>query len=99
MVYSAISHQGGDLVKRRTRQKAERPELIGFLGVGLDNQDEHKRITQSEHFVLLGGSPETHERMQDTVVRFEEALKRTGKPLSETPPEKAADLLRDAMES
>ena len=36
--------------------------------------------------------------MQDTAVRFEEALKRTGKPLSETPPEKAVDLLREAMD-
>jgi hypothetical protein len=86
-------------VKRRTRKKAAGPELVGFLGVGLDHQDEHKRITQSEHFVLLGGSSETHERMQDTVVRFEEALKRTGKPLCETPAEKAVDLLREAMDS
>jgi hypothetical protein len=88
----------GDPVKRRTSKRTEGAEVVGFVGVGLNNQDEHKRITQSEHFVLLGGSEETHERMQDTVLRFEEALKRTGKPLSETPPEKAVDLLREAMD-
>ena len=46
----------------------------------------------------VGGSAETHERMQDTAVRFEEALKGTGRPLSATPPEKAVDLLRKAMD-
>jgi hypothetical protein len=86
-------------VKRRIKKNAAGREIVGFLGVGLDNEDEHKRITQSEHFVLVGGSSETHERMQDTVVRFEEALKRTGKPLRETPAEKAVDLLREAMDS
>jgi hypothetical protein len=67
--------------------------------VGLDRRDEHQRITRSEHFVLLGGSAETHERMQDTVLRFEEALKETGRPLSETPAEKAVDMLREAMDA
>jgi hypothetical protein len=86
-------------VKRRTGKKTAGQEVVGFLGVGLDSRDEHKRITQSEHFVLLGGSSETHERMQDTVMRFEEALKRTGKPLCETPADSAADLLREAMDS
>ena len=40
-------------------------ELVGFLGVGLDNKDGHQRLTRTEHFFLVGGSPETHERMQD----------------------------------
>jgi hypothetical protein len=81
-----------------SEQKRNEPEVVGFLGVGLDNQDEHKRVTQSEFFVLLGGSEETHERMQDTAVRFEESLRKRGKRLKETSPDEAADLLRDAME-
>jgi len=85
-------------VKRKTKQGEPKPEVVGFLGVGLDGGDGHKRITQSDHFVLLGGSAETHERMQDTVVRFEEALKDTGKPLKETPPEQVLDLLREALD-
>jgi hypothetical protein len=84
-------------VKRKTKQGAPKPQVVGFLGVGTDSRDGHKRVTQSDHFVLLGGSAETHERMQDTALRFEEALKRTGKPLSEMAPEKALDLLRDAL--
>jgi hypothetical protein len=74
-------------------------QLVGFLGVGLDNRDEHQRITRAEHFFLIGGSAETHERMQDTAIRFKEALDKKGKALKETTPEEAIDLLQEAMET
>jgi hypothetical protein len=82
--------------KRKKRGKKE--EVLGFLGVGLDAKDGHSRVTQSEHFLLLGGSEETHEQMQDTVIKFDEALKRRGKTLKETTPEEAIDLLHDALD-
>jgi hypothetical protein len=72
-------------------------ELVGFLGIGLDSKDDHHRITRSEHFVLVGGSHDTHERMQDTAIRFDEALERRGKQLCETSHEEAVDLLRQAL--
>ena len=70
----------------------------GFLGVGLDNDDGEKRVTRSEHFFLVGGSEETHERMQDTAIRFGEKLKDRGKTLHEASAEEALDLLREALE-
>jgi hypothetical protein len=73
-------------------------ELVGFLGVGLDGQDEHTRLTRADHFVLLGGSAETHEKMQDAAIYFNEQLKRRGKALRETSREEAADLLRKALD-
>jgi hypothetical protein len=79
--------------------RRSKKEVVGFLGVGLDSKDEHTRITQSEHFLLVGGSEETHERMQDTVIRFDESLEKSGKSLQETPVDKVIDLLRKAMES
>lgn len=81
----------------RRKNKPE-PEVVGFLGVGLDNKDEHQRVTTSEYFLLVGGSEETHERMQETVVRFTESLEQRGKTLRETPAEEALDLLRDALD-
>jgi len=80
-------------------KKRDEPEVIGFLGVGLDNKDGHKRVTQSEMFLLVGGSEETHEHMQDTAIRFEETLRKRGKRLKDTSADEAADLLRDALES
>ncbi len=69
----------------------------GILAVGLDNRDEEKRITQSEHFLVVGGSEETHERMQDTAIRFEEKLKDRGKRLQDTSVKEFIDLLRDSI--
>src|SRR5262245_49918863 len=80
---------------KRKPKKKKSPEVVGFLGVGLDG-DGHARLTEVEHFLLMGGSKDTHEQMQETAVRFLEALERRGKRLSETTPEEAADLLREA---
>lgn len=82
----------------RTDRQASQMRLNGFLGLGLDNEDEHKRMTRTENFLLLGGSAETHERMQDTAIHFNEALDKRGKSLQETEPEEALDLLREALD-
>lgn len=68
--------------------------VVGFLGIGLDNKDGHQRLTRGEHFVLLGGSQETHERMQNGAIRFTEALKGRGKKLEETPLEEVLEIFR-----
>ena len=80
------------------REDEKGRQLVGFLGVGLDNQDGHQRLTRTENFLLVGGSAETHERMQDTAIRFGEALQKRGKTLPEASPEEALDLLRDALD-
>jgi len=45
-----------------------------LLGVGFDNTDGHKRITKGDNFYLAGGSEETHERMTETVIKFNENI-------------------------
>jgi hypothetical protein len=80
--------------------KPEQPQrqVIGFLGVGLDNTDGHHRVTRNEEFLVIGGSEETHERMQDVSIRFHESLRRRGKRLPETPVEEVIDLLHEASD-
>ena len=80
-------------MKRKSRKKSS-PEVVGFLGVGLDG-DGHRRITEIEHFLLVGGSSETHEQMQETAMRFGEELEKRGKRLQDVPPEEAAEILAD----
>jgi hypothetical protein len=80
------------------REDGEGVEILGFLGVGLDNEDSHQRLTRSDSFLLIGGSAETHERMQDTAIRFGEALQKRGKTLQETSRDEALDLLRESLE-
>ena len=52
-----------------------------LLGVGLDNEDGHTRLTRGDDYVLMGGSEETHERMQDDVERFRHSLEKMGTDL------------------
>ena len=78
--------------------KQKKQQVLGFVGVGLDNEDGHQRLTQTEHFLLFGGSEETHERMQDVTIRFNEALKERGKRLQDASTEEVEDLLHEAHE-
>ncbi len=65
-----------------------------LLGIGLDGQDKHKRITRGDGFNLVGGSEETHERMTETVIKTSEDLGRKGRTIADAHPEELADLLR-----
>ena len=67
-----------------------------LLGMGFDHADGQKRITKGDNFCLVGGSEETHERMTETTIKFNEKLARKGKHLSEVSREEFADLLREA---
>jgi hypothetical protein len=81
------------------KKSPAQPAIRGILGLGLDQkrEDGEKRITQSENFLLVGGSEETHERMADTAMRFDERLRDKGKRLQDASPEEVRDLLRDSM--
>lgn len=67
-----------------------------LLGLGLDNQDGHTRITRGKKFFLLGGSRQTHEQMQEKAIRFNEELDKHGKRLEEVSPEELRQIARDA---
>ena len=67
-----------------------------LLGLGLDNNDGHKRITTGEQFAILGGSAETHERMTETLVKTFEELKHRGKHLDEVRPVELAEIIKEA---
>ncbi len=73
--------------------RAKRPQNR-LLGLGLDGQDKHKRITRGEGFNLVGGSEDTHERMVETVIKTSEDLSRKGRTIADAHPEQLADLLR-----
>ena len=63
-----------------------------LLGVGLDNQDGHVRVTRGEEFYLVGGSRDTHEHMQEKVIKFTEELGRRGKRLADVSPKEFLDI-------
>jgi hypothetical protein len=83
-------------VRRKTKKKDA--AVAGLVGLGLDNDDGHQRVTRGEEFVLLGGSAETHERMQDVAIRVTESLENKGKRLQDASVQEVADLIRKAMD-
>jgi len=80
-----------------TEPKENERQVVGFLGVGLDNDGE-QRVTRTENFLLVGGSENTHEHMQDAAVKFNEALERRGQSLQQLPVKEVVELLRKAHE-
>ena len=83
---------------RSPRTGSNGGQVRGILGVGFDGTDGQKRVTRTEEMVLVGGSQETHERMQETAVRFAEGLEKRGKKLPEASVGEVLDLLREAHE-
>ena len=70
-----------------------KPRRSGLLGVGLDNKDGHKRVTQGENFILVGGSEETHARMTETSIKTMEELKRRHKSLETVSREELCEII------
>ena len=85
------------MARRPLKKDKSKTKVAGLLGLGLDGQDGHKRITQGEKFAIVGGSSETHERMTEGVVKTLEKLSRKGKTLEEAEPAEIADLLRENL--
>jgi len=75
-------------------EDAENEALL--LGLGLDNQDGHARITKGDQFFLVGGSKDTHDQMQEQAVRFNEELDKRGKRLGEVSVEELKEIAHDA---
>jgi hypothetical protein len=84
--------------KRWAAKRKKQPEVVGFVGVGLDNEDGHQRLTRNENFLLVGGSQETHEQMQDVSIRFNESLQKRGKRLQDASVPEVVDLMREALD-
>jgi hypothetical protein len=54
-----------------------------LLGLAFDAADGHKRITRGPNFLLAGGSAETHGVMQETAVKINERLQKSGRRLAD----------------
>jgi len=69
-----------------------------MLGVGLNNEDEHKRITKGDNFYLVGGSEESHERMTETAIKVNEKLSSKGKSLDDISQKEFVDIIREVSD-
>lgn len=83
---------------KKTQSKSEQTKDAALLGVGFDNQDEETRLTKGENYLLVGGSKQTHEIMQETAVRVNEQLEKKGKRLADLEPNEFRDVMAEAVE-
>lgn len=73
--------------------KKNEERITRILGLGLDNEDGHVRVTRGKNFDIFLGSEQTHERMQDLCMRLNEKLDRKGKALAGLSRQELMDLL------
>ncbi len=67
-----------------------------LLGMGFDSKDGHVRITKGKNFHLFGGSEETHERMQEHVIKINEHLDKRHKTLDDVSVKEFYDIAKKA---
>ena len=72
------------------QRKPTRKALL--LGLGLDNDDGHARVTTGKNFHLVGGSEDTHSYMQEKAIKLNEELERRKKQLEDVPPKELLDI-------
>ena len=73
-------------------------KLQGVLGMGLDDDGGHRRMTKGPEYQLVGGSAETHERMQDLMRVMTEKLKRDGKKIGDINRTEFEHLARESLQ-
>lgn len=77
----------------------DEPKSAAILGLAFDNDDGHTRLTRGKNFVLLGGSQDTHAVMQETAIKVNERLDRSGKRLEDVSVKELRKILREVSES
>lgn len=79
-------------VNRKPKRQA------AMLGLAFDAEDDHKRITKGDNFLLCGGSQETHAVMQETAIKINENLDRQGKKLEDVSIRELRKITREVWE-
>jgi hypothetical protein len=74
-------------------------ESASLLGIGLDCTDGQVRLTRGKNFQLVGGSEQTHAAMQETAIKVNEHVDRTGKRLEDVSREQLRDICLEVHES
>jgi hypothetical protein len=77
----------------------DKPKSAALLGLGLDNDDGHTRLTRGKNFLLCGGSQETHAVMQETALKINERLDDRGKRLEDLSTGEFRDICHEVTDS
>jgi hypothetical protein len=78
------------------KHSKKRPSKL--LGLGLDNDDGHKRITESERFSIVGGNEETHQTLTEVAIKTFETLDKKGKTLDTVEKKELDDIIQNSLQ-
>lgn len=70
-----------------------------LLGLAFDAEDGHTRLTRGKNFLLVGGSQATHALLQETAIKINERLDRSGRRLEDVPLRELRDICREIVDS
>lgn len=78
------------------KHNKKRPSKL--LGLGLDNDDGHKRITEAERFSIVGGNEETHQTLIEVAIKTFETLDKKGKTLDTVEKKELDDIIQNSLQ-
>ena len=81
------------------KDQSQQRKVAGLVGIGLDGDDGHTRVTRGKNFVLWGGSQETHSVMQETAIKVNERLDQKGKRMEDVSVNELRDIIHDVADS
>ncbi|PWU04136.1 MAG: hypothetical protein C5B43_05035 [Verrucomicrobia bacterium] len=70
-----------------------------LIGISIDHGDGHKRITQAEQFLILGGSQESHQFLTETFLKVFNNLKQTGRQLETLEPDELFEIINEVLKN
>jgi hypothetical protein len=85
-------------LKAGDKKPKKRSKKAGILGLGFDCDDGHTRLTRGDNFLLMGGSRETHQVMQETAIKINEQLGERGKRLEDVTAKELRDIVYRVQE-
>jgi hypothetical protein len=81
------------------RASSQSDKSAALLGLAFDGKDGQTRVTRGKNFLLWGGSPDTHGFMQETAIKINEHLDRSGKRLEDVSASELREICRKVKDS
>ncbi|HMP72719.1 MAG TPA: hypothetical protein PKE55_05590 [Kiritimatiellia bacterium] len=72
--------------------------MAKMIGLAVDGEDGHVRVTHGSNFSVLMGSEPTHEALQGICLQINDALKQQGRALEDLTPDEFAALVREVAQ-
>lgn len=70
-----------------------------LIGICIEENDGHRRITQAEQFLIIGGSQESHQHVTLACLKVLDNLKQNGKRLELIEPNELINIINKIIES